>query len=255
MEAATGGGTADAKDGEATASARKERVATDARSVGGHADGATSAAAGSSTDHASTDRSYLEKEQALAESYYSGCNAANEWWHCAATAFQVCPALAIQDHAEITASATKVAPLPRMRFRGFGGMQHSTCYYPGMPVGEVYQLAVGKFLPADIMMRLRFRIGNTALHPSQHLADAATGEDYNAVVYVSAKGGRPTGRVNRGPTAMVRAAFGDCTLLQRLLCSKRDRSPPRTQLLYCGGAIHAAVCDCPACSLHQAVLA
>ena len=77
-----------------------------------------------------------------------------------------------------------------MHFKGFGGMQHSAYYYPGMPVGEVYQLAVARFLPADIMMRLRFRIGNTCLHPSQHLADAAPDEEYSAVVYVSAKGGQ-----------------------------------------------------------------
>ena len=36
-------------------------------------------------------------------------------------------------------------------------MQHTTCYHPGMPIGDVYQLAVGKFLPADIMRRLRVR--------------------------------------------------------------------------------------------------
>ena len=56
-------------------------------------------------------------------------------------------------------------------------MQHTACYHPGMPVGDVYQLAVGKFLPADIMMRLRFRVGTPPLHPSQHLAGAVGGED------------------------------------------------------------------------------
>ena len=243
---------ADAKDGEAGASSSKEHVenvGTGASSSSGHAGGAGGAAAEPNADRGPTDRSYLEKEQALVESHYSGCNAADEWWHAAATAFKGCPALAIQDHAEVTASAAGIPPLPRMHFRGPGGKQYSTSYYPGMPIGEVYQLAVARLLPAEILMRLRFRIGAMALHPSQHLSDAAAGDEYNTVVYVAARGGKPVGRVNRGPTAMARAAFGDCSLLQRLLCSKRERSPQRPQMLHYGGTIHAAVCDCAACSL------
>ena len=65
------------------------------------------------------------------------------------------------------------------------------------------------------------------------------------------RGGKPNGRINRGPTAMLRATFRDWSLLQRLLCGKRERvrSPPRTRLVYPTGTIHAAVCECSACML------
>ena len=81
-----------------------------------------------------------------------------------------------------------------------------------MSIGDVYQQAVGKYLPTEIMGRLRFRVGQTALHSSQHLTGAVGGGDYVAVVYVAAKGGKPNGRINRGPAAMLRATFGDWTL-------------------------------------------
>ena len=51
---------------------------------------------------------------------------------------------------------------------------------------------------------------------------------------------------------MNRAAFGDCSLLQRLLRRRRERSPPRSQPLHYGGTIYASECDCLACSVLQA---
>ena len=99
----------------------------------------------------------MQREEALIESQYAGCAAYDEWWCAAAAEYKACRALAIQDHTELTAHAVDVAPLPRMHFKGFGGMQHSAIYHPGMQVGDVYQLAVARSLPADIMARLRFR--------------------------------------------------------------------------------------------------
>ena len=67
-----------------------------------------------------------------------------------------------------------------------GGKQHSTCYHSGMTIGDLYQQAVGKQLPGEIMARLRFRVSNGAsnavMHPSQHLAGSLGSEDYHAVV-------------------------------------------------------------------------
>ena len=78
-----------------------------------------------------------------------------------------------------------------MYFKGFGGVQHSAVYHRGMSVGDVYQLAVARTLPPEIMMRLRFRIADKARHPVENLSEGATEEENTAIVYVAAKGAAP----------------------------------------------------------------
>ena len=122
----------------------------------------------------------------LVESQYAGCVAGDEWWQTASGEYRACRALTIADHTEVTANAAEVSLLPRMHFRGFGGMQHSTVYHPDMSVGDIYQLAVARTFPPEILMSLRFRIAGKPRHPTDRVSGEGTEEENTAIVYVAA---------------------------------------------------------------------